>query len=796
MTKEIYITKRSGSKEILNLDKMHFVVDEACNGLSGVSASQIEMNADLQFYDGMTTDEIQDILVKSANDLISLEAPNYQYAAARLLLYTLHKKVYGRYEHQSLTQIIDMNIKRGVYDSNIREKYTDTELKKLNTYIKHDRNEEFTYAGLRQVVDKYLCQDRSNGDIFETPQHMYMMIAATLFAEYPKETRLSYVKKYYDATSLFKINIPTPVMAGVRTPIRQFASCVLVDVDDTLPSIFSSNSAIGYYIAQRAGIGINSGRTRAINSKIRGGEVAHTGVVPFLKVYESTVRSCTQNGVRGGSATTHFPIWHYEIEDILVLKNNKGTEDNRVRKLDYSIQINKVFYERLLADKDITLFSPHDVPEVYDAFYSGDNDKFQEVYEAAERKTSLRKKKIKARDLFGDLLKERAETGRIYIMNVDHCNSHSSFKDPIFMSNLCQEITLPTKPIQHIDDEEGEIALCILSAINVGLINKLEELENLCDLAVRALEEIIDYQGYPVKAAELSTKSRRSLGIGYIGLAHYLAKHKVKYDNPEAWKLVHKLSEAFQYYLLVASNDLAQERGACEGFSRTKYADGILPIDTYKKDVDNVIKEKLQYDWSALRKDIKQYGLRHSTLSAQMPSESSSVVSNATNGIEPPRAFLSIKKSKKGPLKQVVPQFGQLKNFYTLLWDMPSNEGYINIVAAMQKFYDQAISGNWSYNPTHFENNEVPLSVMMKDMLTTYKMGWKTSYYQNTYDFKGDDENVQPAGLEETIVDNQINGATMNGTINGHNGVNGHMNGKETITVDIDDGEECEACNI
>ena len=775
---------------------MHFVVDEACNGLSGVSASQIEMNADLQFYDGMTTDEIQDILVKSANDLISLEAPNYQYAAARLLLYTLHKKVYGRYEHQSLTQIIDMNIKRGVYDSNIKEKYTDTELKKLNTYIKHDRNEEFTYAGLRQVVDKYLCQDRSNGDIFETPQHMYMMIAATLFAEYPKETRLSYVKKYYDATSLFKINIPTPVMAGVRTPIRQFASCVLVDVDDTLPSIFSSNSAIGYYIAQRAGIGINSGRTRAINSKIRGGEVAHTGVVPFLKVYESTVRSCTQNGVRGGSATTHFPIWHYEIEDILVLKNNKGTEDNRVRKLDYSIQINKVFYERLLADKDITLFSPHDVPEVYDAFYSGDNDKFQEVYEAAERKTSLRKKKIKARDLFGDLLKERAETGRIYIMNVDHCNSHSSFKDPIFMSNLCQEITLPTKPIQHIDDEEGEIALCILSAINVGLINKLEELENLCDLAVRALEEIIDYQGYPVKAAELSTKSRRSLGIGYIGLAHYLAKHKVKYDNPEAWKLVHKLSEAFQYYLLVASNDLAQERGACEGFGRTKYADGILPVDTYKKDVDNVIKEKLQYDWSALRKDIKQYGLRHSTLSAQMPSESSSVVSNATNGIEPPRAFLSIKKSKKGPLKQVVPQFGQLKNFYTLLWDMPSNEGYINIVAAMQKFYDQAISGNWSYNPTHFENNEVPLSVMMKDMLTTYKMGWKTSYYQNTYDFKGDDENVQPAGLEETVVDNQINGATMNGTINGHNGVNGHVNGKETITVDIDDGEECEACNI
>ena len=693
MTKEIYITKRSGEKEILDLDKMHFVVEEACKGLSGASASQIEMNADLQFYDGMTTDEIQNILIRSANDLISLDNPNYQYAAARLLLYSLHKKVYGRYEHQSLGEVIDTNIARGVYDAAIKEKYSQTEIKKMNTWLRHERNEEFTYAGLRQIVDKYLCQDRSNGDIFETPQFMYMMIAATLFADYPADTRLNYVKKYYDATSLFKINIPTPVMAGVRTPIRQFASCVLVDVDDTLSSIFSCNSAIGYYIAQRAGIGINAGRLRAINSKIRGGEVAHTGVIPFLKVYEATVRSCTQNGVRGGSATTHFPIWHYEIEDVFVLKNNKGTEDNRVRKLDYSIQISKLFYERLLANQDITLFSPHDVPEMYEAFYSGNNELFDRLYEAAERKTSIRKKKVKAMDLFRQLLKERAETGRIYIMNVDHVNSHSSFKDPVYMSNLCQEITLPTKPIQHIDDENGEIALCILSAINVGLINNLEELESLCDLAVRALEEIIDYQGYPVKAAEISTKARRSLGVGYIGLAHYLAKNKVKYSDKQAWKLVHELSEAFQYYLLVASNELAKEKGACKYYSHTKYADGILPIDTYKKDVDDVIKAKLNYDWDSLRKDIKQHGLRHSTLSAQMPSESSSVVSNATNGIEPPRAFLSIKKSKKGPLKQVVPEYNRLKNFYTLLWDMPNNDGYINIVAAMQKFFDQSISG-------------------------------------------------------------------------------------------------------
>ena len=785
MNKPIIITKRNGKGEKLNLDKIHFVVEEACKDLTGVSASQIEMNADLQFVDGMTTEDIQNVLIRSANDLICLENPNYQYAAARLLLYDLHKKVYNRYEHNSLTTIINRNIERGVYDPAIKEKYTQSELKKLNTFIKHDRNEDFTYAGLRQVVDKYLCQDRSTGDIYETPQFMYMMIAATLFADYPEETRLTYVKKYYDATSLFKINIPTPVMAGVRTPIRQFASCVLVDVDDTLSSIFSSNSAIGYYIAQRAGIGINSGRVRALNSKIRGGEVAHTGVIPFLKVYESTVRSCTQNGVRGGSATTHFPIWHLEIEDILVLKNNKGTDDNRVRKLDYSIQLNKTMYERLLSNKDITLFSPHDVPDLYEAFYS-DQDKFAQLYAKYEKDTSIRKKTLKAMDLFSALLKERAETGRIYIMNVDHCNTHSSFKDTVYMSNLCQEITLPTKPVQHIDDENGEIALCILSAINVGLINHLEELEPLCDLAVRALEEIIDYQGYPVKAAEVSTKARRSLGVGYIGVAHYLAKHKVKYSDKEAWKLVHDLTEAFQYFLLKSSNELAKEKGPCEYFHRTKYSDGILPIDTYKKDIDAIVSvKKYKYDWENLRSSITTHGLRHSTLSAQMPSESSSVVSNATNGIEPPRAFLSIKKSKKGPLKQVVPQYGQLKNFYTLLWDMKGNEGYINIVAVMQKFFDQAISGNWSYNPLQYENNEVPMSVMMKDLLTTYKMGWKTSYYQNTYDFKGDDD--KEASLEQTKVDNDVNGVTITST-------NGHTNG-ENQTETVDD-EHCDACAI
>ena len=603
--------------------------------------------------------------------------------------------MFGEYKHKSFYDMIKLNIERGVYDPQILELYTEDELESLDKYIKLNRDENFTYAGLRQIVDKYLVQDRSSGQIFEPPQYMYMMIAATLFANYPKEDRLYYVRRYYDATSLFKINIPTPVMAGVRTPVRQFASCVLVDSDDTLNSIFSSDMAIGRYTAQRAGIGINAGRIRAINSKIRGGEVAHTGLVPFLKKFESTVRCCTQNGVRGGSATTHFPLWHYEIQDLLVLKNNKGTEDNRVRKLDYSIQLNKLMYERFLGGKDITLFSPHQVPELYEAFFS-DQAKFEKLYTKYEKDPSIRKKSVPAMELFSDMLRERAETGRIYLMNVDHANTHSSFKDTVYMSNLCQEITLPTKPLQHIDDPEGEIALCILSAINVGVLKELDDLEELCELAVRALEEIIDYQKYPVEAAEKSTKARRSLGIGYIGLAHFLARHGVKYNDKKALTKVHELTEAFQYYLLKASNKIAKERGACDYFNRTKYSDGILPIDTYKKDLDEVCNIKLKYDWDTLRNDIRQHGLRHSTLSAQMPSESSSIVSNATNGVEPPRGYLSIKKSKKGPLKQIVPQFQSLKNYYTLLWEMPGNEGYINVMAVIQKFFDQAISGNWS----------------------------------------------------------------------------------------------------
>ena len=747
--KDLHVIKRDGHKELIHLEKIHVMTNEACEGLSGVSASQVEMNSGIQFYDGIETSEIQQILVRSAADLIDLENLNYQFVAARLLLFGLRKEVFGQFDYIPLNELIEKNIAFGVYDKVINQWYSVKELEKINSYIKHKRDFDFTYAGLRQVIDKYLVQDRSSGQIYETPQYMYIMIAATLFAQYSKETRLNLIKRYYDAISTFKINIPTPVMAGVRTPIKQYASCVLVDVDDTLSSIFSSDSAIGYYTAQRAGIGINAGRIRAINSKIREGEIQHTGVIPFLKKFESTVRCCTQNGVRGGNATVHFPIWHKEIEDIIVLKNNKGTEDNRVRRMDYSIQLSKLFYERFIEDKEITLFSPHDVPELYKTF--GYNETFDNLYKKYEKDENIDKTLISARKLFMAILKERAETGRIYIMNIDHVNEHSSFTDKIYMSNLCQEITLPTKPIQHIDDPHGEIALCILSAINIGKINSLEDLEELCELAVRALDEIIDYQNYPVKAAEKSTKARRSLGIGYIGLAHYLAKNKVKYDDPKAWQLVNELTEAFQYNLLKSSIELAKEKGACDAFNQTKYAKGILPIDTYKKEIDKFISPKLNYDWDGLRRDIKKHGLRHSTLSAQMPSESSSVVSNATNGIEPPRGYLSIKKSKKGPLKQIVPGYYHLRSYYTLLWDMKSNDGYHKIVAAIQKYFDQAISGNWSYNPEHYENNEIPLSIMATDLVNTYKYGWKTSYYQNTYDSKKD-ENDDELEMETITI--------------------------------------------
>lgn len=736
---EIKVRKRNGrGTEQLHLEKIHAMVEEACKGLAGVSPSLVEIQSELQFYDGIATEDIQQTLIRSAADLISLDHPNYQFVAARLLLFSLRKSIYHkRWDIWTLKQQVEYGVRKNIYDPAILNYYSDEEFEILNSYIDHDRDMKFTYAGLRQLYDKYLVQDRATGQVFETPQFMYMLIAATIFYEYPTETRLSYVKKYYDAISKHIINIPTPIMSGVRTNIRQYASCVLVDVDDTLDSIFASDMAIGYYTSQRAGIGINAGNIRALGSRIRDGEVQHTGVIPFLKKFEATVRCCTQNGVRGGSATVHFPIWHAEIEDIIVLKNNKGTEDNRVRKLDYSIQMSKLFYQRYIADEMISLFSPHDAPLLSDTFGLPE---FDLIYSQYEADPECPRKTVKARELINDLVQERAETGRIYIMNIDHCNSHSSFNIPVRMSNLCQEITLPTKPLQHIDDLNGEIALCILSAINLSKIKELDDLKEYCDLSVRSLDALIDYQNYPVKCAEIATKKRRSLGVGFIGLAHWLAKQNLHYDAPGAAAIVHMLSETFQYYLIEASCDLAREKGACEGYYETKYAQGLMPMDHYKKDIDAIWNPIYHLDWDALREKVKAYGLRNSTLSAQMPSESSSVVCNTTNGIEPPRDYLSVKVSKKGTLKQIVPQYATLKHSYTLAWNMESMEGYLHIVAMMQKFFDQAISSNTTYNPLHYPEHQVPASVILGDILTCYQLGIKTLYYQNTYDSKGEEE--------------------------------------------------------
>jgi ribonucleoside-diphosphate reductase alpha chain len=744
------VIKRNGSTQPLDLEKLHLMVEEACKNLTGVSASQVEMQSGIQFYDGISTQEIQEILIKSASDLISLDHPNYQYVAARLLLFSIRKECYGgRTNLPDLYAHVTNTINLGFYDSDILNWYTKEEFDEVDQFIDHDRDFMFTYVGLREIVDKYLVQQRTTKKVYETPQFMYMLVAMVTFSRYPKETRMSYVKRYYDAISRHRINIPTPIMAGVRTKKRQYSSCTLLDCGDSMESIIATKGALMRYVSNKAGIGLNVGRIRGLGAEIRGGEVIHTGIVPFIKSFEGDLNSCSQGGIRKGSATLFFPIWHIEIEDLIVLKNEKGNDLNRARSLDYAVSISKIFYERFIKNESITLFSPYDVPGLYDAFGT---EKFDELYIKYENDSNIPKKTINAQELIFEILNERSDTGRIYILNIDHANSHSPYKKTIHISNLCLEIALLTKPIEHIDDTNGLIALCILSALNVGIIKSDKELEECCELSVRALDELIDIQEYPVKAAEISTKRYRSLGIGVIGLAHYLAKLGVNYEDPNAPNVVHRLAESLQYFLLKTSNNLAKEKGACEGFEDTKYADGILPIDTYKKDIDSFCTEKLYHDWESLRSDIIQYGLRNTTLTAQMPSETSAKTSNATNGIEPPRGFISIKRK----VKQIVPQYSTLKNNYTLAWEMKSNEGYFNIVAALQKFFDQAISANWTYNPENYPDRKVPMSVVASDFLNAYSKGHKTAYYMNTYDGKKDtDELIDIDNLVNQILDSE-----------------------------------------
>ncbi|WP_105198894.1 MULTISPECIES: class 1a ribonucleoside-diphosphate reductase subunit alpha [unclassified Pseudoalteromonas] len=740
MTQQLSVSKRDGRKEALDLDKIHRVITWAAEGLNNVSVSQVELKSHIQFYDGIRTEDIHETIIKSAADLISKDTPDYQYLAARLAIFHLRKKAYGRFEPPKLYDHVVKLVEDKRYDQHLMTDYTQSEFEQMDQFIDHSRDLNFSYAAVKQLEGKYLVQNRVTGDIYESAQFLYILVAASLFSDYPKETRLDYVKRFYDAVSLFKISLPTPIMSGVRTPTRQFSSCVLIECADSLDSINATSSAIVKYVSQRAGIGINAGRIRALGSPIRNGEAYHTGCVPFYKHFQTAVKSCSQGGVRGGAATLFYPLWHLEVENLLVLKNNRGVDDNRVRHLDYGVQFNKLMYTRLIKDGFITLFSPSDVPGLYDAFFE-DQELFEELYVKYEQDESIRKKRIKAIELFSMFLQERASTGRIYLQNVDHCNTHSPFDAkvaPIRQSNLCLEIALPTKPLNDVNDETGEIALCTLSAFNLGAIESLDELEELAELAVRALDNLLDYQEYPVPAAYNATMGRRTLGVGVINFAYYLAKNGKRYSDGSANGLTHKTFEAIQYYLMKASNELAKEKGACPKFNETTYSQGIMPIDTYKKDLDSVCNEPLHLDWDGLRESIKAHGMRNSTLSALMPSETSSQISNATNGIEPPRGHISVKASKDGILKQVVPEYERLKDQYELLWDIPSNDGYLQLVGIMQKFVDQTISANTNYDPNKFDGGKVPMKLLLKDLLTAYKLGVKTLYYHNTRDGASD----------------------------------------------------------
>ena len=745
----IKVTKRDGRLENIDLDKIHRVVTWAAEGLQNVSVSQVELKSHIQFYNGIRTDDIHETIIKAAADLISQDTPDYQYLAARLAIFHLRKIAYGEFEPPHLYDHVKKLTEAGKYDRHIIADYSREEFDELNAYIDHSRDMTFSYAAVKQLEGKYLVQNRVTRQIYETPQFLYILVAMCLFSKYPKETRLDYVKRFYDAVSTFKVSLPTPIMSGVRTPTRQFSSCVLIECDDSLDSINATTSAIVKYVSQRAGIGINAGRIRGLGSEIRGGEAQHTGCIPFFKMFQAAVKSCSQGGVRGGAATLFYPLWHIEAESLLVLKNNRGVEDNRIRQLDYGVQINRLLYTRLIKGGNITLFSPNEVPGLYDAFFA-DQDEFERLYTQYEQDPNIRKRTLPATELFSTLMQERAGTGRIYIQNVDHCNTHSPFDPrvaPVHQSNLCMEIALPTKPLDNINDAEGEIALCTLSAFNLGALNNLDELEELADLTVRALDALLDYQDYPVAAARTATMNRRTLGIGVINYAYYLAKNGVRYSDDSALGLTHRTFEAMQYYLLKASVNLAKEYSACPLFNQTVYSQGKLPIDTYKKDLDAVCNEPLHYDWESLRADIVKYGLRNSTLTALMPSETSSQIANATNGIEPPRGLVSVKASKDGILKQVVPEFETLKDAYETLWQLPGNEGYLKLVGVMQKFVDQSISANTAYDPNKFEGSKVSMKQMLKDLLTAYKYGVKTLYYHNTRD-----------GADDTQADIQDDG--------------------------------------
>lgn len=743
---QINITKRSGKKEPLDIAKISRVVAWACEDLSGVSTSDIEIQSQLKFYNGMSSNDIQETLISAAAELITEDAPNYQYVASRLINYHLRKLVYEQPEPVGFYDHITSVVKKKFYTPEILEWYTKDELDYLGSVIDHDRDFQIAYAGMEQFRGKYLVKNRVTGQIFETPQMAYMLIAATLFHKYPAHSRLSWIKSYYDAISRFEISLPTPIMAGLRTKQRQFSSCVLIDSDDSLDSIIATAGAIVKYVANKAGIGINGGRLRALKSSVRDGDTATTGPREFWKFFQGAVKSVSQGGVRAAAATLYWPAWHLDFHDLIVLKNSNGTEFNRIKQLDYGVQMNRLMYERYQKGENITLFSPHEVPGLYEAFLA-DQDEFRRIYVEAEANPKYRKKTIPAKELVDTILMERLNTGRIYIMNVDHANEHGAFIPsiaPVSMSNLCVEILLHTKPLKHLYDPDGEIALCILSAGNMGKIKNDKDAERIATLTVRGLDALIDYQEYLLPAAANSTLNRRNIGIGLINLAYWMAKNDMTYSEPDYAKL-DEFVEAWAYYLTKASVDLAEEFGPCPKWNETKYSLGVTPNMTYKKAIDTLTPHVERKDWSALRERMKTVGIRNSTLMAYMPAETSAQTSNSTNGLNPIPALVTSKKSGDGILKQVAPEAQRLKNKYQLKWTIPASD-IIKVNAIFGKYADQAISTNTPYDPANYEKNEIPLSVLTQDMLTAYKFGLATLYYNETNDGAGEEpvENSQP----------------------------------------------------
>jgi ribonucleoside-diphosphate reductase alpha chain len=735
---KINVVKRNGSKEPLAIEKWQQQVAKICNGVADISQSMIEIKAQPHFYDGITTREIDGITLRAIVDLIDSDTnpdighTNYQYVAGKQRLSMLRKDVYGNYQPPHIYEIVKKNVEIGLYTKDLLEWYSEDDWNKMEEIIDHEKDEQYSYAAIEQLIEKYLVRNRATKDIYETPQVRYMIAAATVFHNEDKAHRLRYIKEYYNAASDGMFTLATPVLAGLGTPTKQFSSCVLIRSDDDLDSIFASGEMMAKYASKRAGIGLEIGRLRPLGSPIRGGEVMHTGMIPFLKKWFGDLRSCSQGGIRNASATVFYPIWHYQFDDLIVLKNNQGTDETRVRHMDYGVVLSAFFWKRFKNRENITFFDPNEVPELYEAFYTN-TQKFEELYVKYEKRKDLRKKTMNAEDVFkGGILKERTDTGRIYLVFIDNVMNQGPF-DPeyhtIYQSNLCCEILLPTKPFKRLDDDQGRIALCTLGSINWGAFRNPEDMRRACRILQRSLCNILDYQDFLSIQSKLSNDEIQPLGIGITNLAYWHAKRGLKYGEKDSLQEVKSWMEHQAYYLTEATVELAKERGKCVDSDKTRYGQGIFPWELRAKGVNQLADFTPELDWEPLRSEMKQYGVRNATLMAIAPVESSSVVINSTNGIEMPMSLITVKESKAGAFTQVVPEYNKLKNKYQLMWEQTDCADYLKTAAVLAAYVDQSISTNTFYNPAHFADRKVPTTLIAKNLMLAHQWGLKTFYY-------------------------------------------------------------------